>query len=175
MSAPEHTELPAAVLVRAARVGDSLAIAEIYNEGIEDKSATFETRLRSRGETAARIADRELIVVAERGGEIIGWAGVTPYSERAVYASIGVYAVYVARSARGAGVGRVLLAELVAEARRRGLHKLLAKIFVTNGPSLAIARACGFREVGVHYRHGQLDDQWIDVILVELLLDEGAS
>ena len=159
------------LVVRAARVGDSLAIAEIYNEGIEDGTATFETRLRSRGETAARIADRELIVIAERGGEVLGWAGVTPYSERAVYASIGVYAVYVARSARGAGVGRTLLAELIEEARRRGLHKLLAKIFVTNGASLAIARSCGFREVGVHYRHGRLNGDWIDVILVELLLD----
>jgi phosphinothricin acetyltransferase len=158
-------------VVRPARVGDSLAIAEIYNEGIEDGTATFETRLRSRGETAARIADREAIVVADRGGEVIGWAGITPYSERACYASIGVYAVYVARDARGNGVGRALLRGIIEAGRERGLHKLMAKIFVSNGPSLAIARSCGFREVGVHEHHGQLEGQWIDVVLVELLLD----
>jgi phosphinothricin acetyltransferase len=161
-------------VVRPARVGDALAIAEIYNEGIEDGTATFETRLRSRGETAARIADREPILVADRSSQIVGWAGITPYSERAAYATIGVYAVYVARSARGGGVGTVLLRELVAHARDQGMHKLLANIFVGNAASLAIARACGFREVGMQERHGQLDGCWIDVWLVELLLDGGA-
>lgn len=160
------------VEIRPARVGDALAIAEIYNEGIEDGTATFETRLRSRAETAARIADRELIVVAADDGNVVGWAGVTPYSERAVYASIGDYAVYVARAARGRGIGAMLLDGLVAAARENGLHKLLAKIFVTNQASLALARRCGFREVGVHERHGHLGDRWIDVVLVELLLDD---
>lgn len=161
--------------IRPARVGDSLAIAEIYNEGIEELNATFETRLRSRGETAARIADKDLILVAVRDGVVIGWAGVTPYSERAAYASIGIYAVYVARDARGGGVGVQLLDALVREARDRGLHKLLAMIFVSNQSSLAIARKAGFREVGLHERHGQLEGKWIDVILVEQLLDGGTQ
>jgi len=160
--------------VRPARVGDALAIAEIYNEGIESGAATFETRLRTRAETAARIADRELIVVAAENGEVVGWAGVTPYSDRPVYASIGDYAVYVARAARGRGVGATLLAALVEESRARGLHKLLAKIFVTNVASLAVAKRCGFREVGVHERHGKVNGEWIDVVLVELLLDGDA-
>jgi phosphinothricin acetyltransferase len=106
---------------------------------------------------------------------VVGWARAGEYSDRCVYAGVGEYAVYVARRARGDGVGRALLRSLAEEAQRRGYYKLLSRIFPENGASLAIARACGFREVGVHRRHGKLDGEWKDTVVVELLLGEAAD
>jgi L-amino acid N-acyltransferase YncA len=80
----------------------------------------------------------------------------------------------VARRARGDGVGRELLQALATEAEHRGYHKLLSRIFPENAASLALARACGFREVGVHRKHGKLDGAWKDTVVVERLLGEAA-
>src|SRR5206468_3466741 len=113
-------------------------------------------------------------LVAESDGAVVGWASWSPYSDRPVYAGIGEYTVYIARAARGAGAGTALLAALVEEAERRGLHKLTSKIFPENEASLATARRLGFREVGVHRRHARLDREWRDVVVVERLLGPAA-
>lgn len=161
--------------MRPARAGDAERIAAIYNEGIEERVATFETRPRGAGEVAEWLAGPLPVVVAERDGEIAGFARVSPYSDRCVYGGVGEHGVYVARSARGAGLGRALLEEVAAAAQAAGLYKLTARIFTTNGASLAAHRAAGFREVGVQRRHGRLDGEWRDVVLVERLLGEAAG
>jgi phosphinothricin acetyltransferase len=92
-----------------------------------------------------------------------------------VYDGVGEHGVYVARTARGTGIGRMLLADLCAASERAGLYKLTARILTDNAASLAVHRAAGFREVGVQQRHGKLDGEWKDVVLVERLLGEAAQ
>src|SRR5437762_600654 len=124
------------------------AVAAIYNQGIADRDATFETEPRRPGDLQA-----DLLLVAERDGRVVGWAAVAAYSDRCVYAGVGEYTIYVDRAARGAGLGRDLLEALAGAARDAGYYKLVGKLFTTNAASIALARRCGFREVGVHERH----------------------
>jgi L-amino acid N-acyltransferase YncA len=164
------------VHIRPAEPADADAIAAIYNEGIADRIATFETVARGPEDVVGWMAeDAPPVVVAEEDGEVVGWARAGEYSDRCVYAGVGEYAVYVARAARGRGVGGALLEALATEAAERGYYKLLSRIFPENAASLALARASGFREVGVHRRHGKLDGEWKDTVVVERLIGEAAS
>lgn len=157
--------------VRPAAPADAVAVAEIYNQGIEERQATFETRPRTAEDCASEL-ERTLVGVGD--GRVVAWAAIVPYSPREVYSGVGEFSIYVDRVARGAGVGRLLLEELCAYAERLGYHKLLGKIFPANEASLGLMRSCGFREVGRHLRHARLDDEWRDVIVVERLLGEAA-
>jgi phosphinothricin acetyltransferase len=161
--------------IRAASVGDVDAIAAIYNEGIEERVATFETRPRTSADVAAWLADELPFVVATDGDAVVGFAKVSPYSDRCVYAGVGEHGVYVARSARGRGLGRALLEALCAESARAGLYKLTSRIFADNGASRAVHLAAGFDEVGVQRRHGRLDGEWKDCVLVERLLGPASA
>ena len=112
------------VQVRNATLDDAPAIAEIYNQGIEDRVATYETEPRSTEEQQAwlrAIADRYPTVVAQIDGEIVGWACAGPYRARECYRGIGEFSMYVRRDWRGCGVGDLLLAGLISEAERLGL------------------------------------------------------
>ena len=162
---------------RLARPEDAAAVARIYNEGMADRLATFETRSRSAEDVGRWLgAGFPFVVVAdETSGEVVGWASAPPYRpDRDAYAGVAEFSVYVARSARGRGAGRAAMEALVAEAERRGLWKLVSRIFPENEASLALCRSLGFREVGIYRRHGRLDGEWRDVVVVELLLGEAA-
>ena len=166
------------MLARSARVEDAPAITAIYNQGIEDRMATFETRPRTAAEVAALLVDRlptYSAVVVESGGRTLGFAWTAPYSPRPCYAGIGEFSVYVDRDARGMGVGRVALARLIGECERRGFWKLTSRVFADNRASLRLCRALNFREVGIHERHARLDGIWKDVVVVERLLGAAAS
>jgi L-amino acid N-acyltransferase YncA len=157
--------------VRGARSEDAEAIAGIHGQGIEERVATFQTRIPQAAEIAAEIAGGRLMVVAEQHGRVVGWASVGPYDDaHDYYSGVGEATLYVDREARRAGAGRALLNGLAGEAQRRGFHKLIGKIFTSNVPSIAMVKSCGWREVGVHHRHGRLDHEWKDVLVVELLL-----
>ena len=109
--------------------------------------------------------------IARIYGQGISERAATPYDDpHDYYAGVGEATLYVDRVARGAGAGRALLEALAEEAARRGYHKLTGKIFTSNEPSIGLVRSCGWREVGVHHRHGRLDGEWKDVLVVELLL-----
>jgi L-amino acid N-acyltransferase YncA len=158
---------------RPARPEDAEAIAAIYNEGIEDRLATFETRLRSAEDIIPWFDDGFPFVVVEAEGGVVAWASAAPYRPgREAYVGIGEFSVYVARAERGRGAGRSAMEALVAEARSRGFWKLVSRVFPENEASLRLCRALGFREVGVYRRHGKLDGAWRDVVVVELLLDD---
>jgi L-amino acid N-acyltransferase YncA len=161
------------VTVRPAAPGDAAAVARIYNEGIEDRIATFETRPRTPVDMEARIAD-EPMIVAERAGAVVGFASWVTYSPREAYAGVGDYTVYVARGARGARVGSALIRQLLVEAEAAGMWKLMSRIFTTNDASIALAHRHGFRDVGLHLKHGRLDGEWRDVLVVERLLGPAA-
>jgi L-amino acid N-acyltransferase YncA len=164
------------VHIRPARREDADAIAEIHNQGIEDRSATFETLPRRRDQVATRIADAgQPVMVAERGGRVIGWAAVTRANDRWTQSGVGEYTIYVDRAARSVGVGVLLLRGLLEEAERRGYWKLVGRIFTTNHSSLALARRCGFYDVGIHRRHGRMGGEWKDVLVVERLLGRAAE
>ena len=163
------------VRVRLARAADAGSVAEIYNQGIAERGATFETDPRTPADLARRIEedpDRFPVLVAEEAGSILGWASMAPYRDRRCYAGVGEFSVYIHRDARGRGVGRLLLAELLVEGRRRGYWKLLSRVFPSNAASLALCRALGFREVGTYEKHARLDGRWLDVVIVERLIPE---
>jgi len=160
------------VTIRPARPEDAPAVAAIYNEGIAGRQATFEARPREPEEVAAWLQEDGLLLVAAEGERILGWARMTPYSDRSVYAGGGEYGVYVAGAARGRGVGRELLDALCREAEASGHHKLIGRMFAANAASRALARAAGFREIGLERRHGRLDGEWRDCVPVERLLGE---
>ena len=164
------------VEVRVAQLRDAADIARIHNQGIEERSATFEIDPRRPEQVEAKIADPEQpLIVAERDGEVVGWAGVSRANDRCTQAGVGEYTIYVDRDTRGGGVGVPLLEGLAAEAERHGYWKLVGRIFTTNEPSLALARRCGFYDVGIHRRHGRLAGEWKDVLLVERLLGDAAQ
>jgi L-amino acid N-acyltransferase YncA len=161
------------LLVRPAAISDASAIAAIYNQGIADRSSTFESEPRTAEERAEWLAARGVglpVLVAELGGAVVGWAAVSAYSPRGCYRGIGEASVYVDRDCRGQGVGRALLGAIVVEAEARGFWKLIGRVFASNQASLTLCRRCGFREVGTHERHAKLDGRWIDVVVVERLI-----
>jgi phosphinothricin acetyltransferase len=162
---------PPTVRVRAAEPPDAPRIAAIHAEAIAERQSTFDTHAPPVAELVERMtAPNHLLLVAERAGAVVGWAAAAPYSTRPAYAGIAECSIYVTATARGAGVGSRLAEELATTADRRGLHKLLGKLFPANEASRRLVERCGFRTVGVHIRHGQLDGEWRDVVLVERLL-----
>jgi L-amino acid N-acyltransferase YncA len=163
--------------IRPARHEDAPTIADIYNEGIAERTATFETEPRSAADMLARLdqSGRFPLLIAESDGVVIGWAGLSSYRPRACYAGIAEFSIYLERRVRGRGVGRQLLEALVATARSHGYWKLVSRIFPFNAASRSLCRACGFREVGVYEKHARLDGRWTDVIIVERLIPENLT
>jgi L-amino acid N-acyltransferase YncA len=161
------------LVVDPARPADAEDIAAIYNEAIAERSATFETRARSRAEIVGRIEESRLpFLVARHGGAVVGWAALSPYSDRPAYAGVAECSVYVAPTARGRGIGTRLVEAVAEAAKQEGIYKLLGKLFMTNIASVKLVERGGFRTVGIHQRHGRLDGEWRDVLLVERLLEE---
>lgn len=162
---------PASALCpRDATIEDAEAIAAIYNEGIADRIATFETRPRTAQDIAGWLGGRYPVVVVEDGPASVAFASTSEYRPRACYAHIAEFSVYVARAHRGRGAGRVALTALFERARAAGFGKLLSRVFVDNAASRALLASLGFREVGTYEKHGQLDGVWRDVVIVEKLL-----
>lgn len=156
---------------RIATPDDAPAIAAIYNEGIEDRIATFETRPRSAADVRLWFDNvRFPIVVVEEGGRVIAFASTSLYRPRECYAGIAEFGVYVARASRGRGAGRVAMLALFEAARAAGFWKLVSRIFVENHASRTLMQTVGFREVGIYEKHGQLDGVWRDCVIVERLL-----
>lgn len=167
-----------ATVVRVAGAGDAEAIARIYNQGIEDRVATFETEPRTAAQVASALADkgdRFPTVVVERAGVVVAFAGAGPYRSRPCYAGVAEHSVYVDRAARGTGAGRLALEALCRLYEERGFWKLCSRIFPENGPSLILHERAGFRVVGTYRRHGRLDGAWRDCVIVERLLGEAAA
>ncbi len=158
------------MLARVANLNDATVIAFIYNQGIEDRLATFETRLRSAEEVRLWFGGRYPIVAVEDGEEVIGFASASTYRSRECYAGIAEFSVYVERAARGRGVGRLAMQALLEAAEAAGFWKLVSRVFVENTASRALLRSSGFREVGTYEKHGRLDGVWRDVVIVEKLL-----
>jgi L-amino acid N-acyltransferase YncA len=161
--------------IRPARLDDAPQVAAIYNHGIQERQATFETRPRRPNEIEGWLEEgRPFLVATDEDDRIVGFARLSAYSVRKAYAGVGEHGVYVSPDQRGRGVGLKLLNALADAAEQAGYHKLTSRVFTTNAASLKLHKAAGFTEVGVQKRHGQLDGEWKDTMLVERLLGEAA-
>jgi phosphinothricin acetyltransferase len=166
-------ELSMPLRVRKAQREDSATIALIYNQGIEDRIATFETHPRSPQEVEAWFDGVHPIIVVETSArDIVAFASTSSYRPRDCYAGIAEASVYVRRDARRQGAGRVALTGLLDAAREAGFWKLVSRVFVENAASRALIQSVGFREVGIYEKHGKLDGVWRDVVIVERLIPE---
>jgi phosphinothricin acetyltransferase len=157
---------------------DAAAIARIHNDGIADRVATFETEPRTAEDVARLLTERGSrwpTVVVERDGAVIAWAGASEYRPRECYAGVAEFSVYVARDARGTGAGRAAMEALVATCEGRGMWKLVSRVFPENDASRRLLAGVGFREVGTYHRHGKLDGEWRDTVIVERLIGEAAG
>ena len=163
--------MSATLHARRAMPDDAPAIAQIYNQGIADRVATFETSPRSAEDVRAWFDGVHPIVVVEGDQAIVAFASTSIYRPRACYSGIAEFSVYVARAQRGRGAGRLAMEALISAAEQAGLWKLLSRVFVENAASRTLLRSLGFREVGIYEKHGRLDGIWRDVVIVERLIE----
>jgi len=162
-------------VIRPAEPGDAAGIAAVYNEGIAERQATFETEPRTAADIEPWIGASLPLLVAADGDRVLGWAKLGEYSDRCCYAGVAEVSVYVGRGARGRGVGRELVKAICATAEQDGFVKLIGLLFPENDGSRALFRAAGFDDVGTFRRHGRLDGEWRDVLVVERLIGPAAE
>ena len=155
-----------------ASLDDIPAMTQIYNEGIEDRDGTFETRPRSHDDVRAWFDGVHPLVVVERDGRLVAFGSTASYRSRDCYAGIAEFSVYVSRAVRGQGAGRVAMEALIAAAAQAGYWKLVSRIFVENTASRSLMARVGFREVGIYEKHGKLDGVWRDAVIVERIIPE---
>ncbi len=158
---------------RPARPIDASAIAAIYNQGIAERSSTFETTLRSAEDVLEWIkaaARFPVLVAVDSRDVVLGWAGLSAYRSRACYSGVAEFSIYIDSQARGRGAGKLLLNRLIEEASALGYWKLLSRVFPFNAASRALCHGCGFREIGTYEKHAKLDGLWLDVVIVERLI-----
>ena len=153
-------------IIDAMHTADWVSVRSIYSEGVTTGQATFETEAGdwASWNDAHMPAPR---LVARDTERVLGWAALSPVSGRCVYGGGADVSVYVAVSSRGKGIGAKLLRGLIAASEREGIWTLQAGIFPENVASVALHRACGFREVGRRERLGQLHGVWRDVLIFE--------
>ena len=167
---PENLPDPAIVLIRDMAPADADAVLRIYAEGIATGHATFEADVPDWDRFFSGKRERPRLV-AEAGGEVVGWAACGSFSSRPVYRGVVEHSVYVAEAARGLGVGRTLLSAFLEEAEAAGIWLVESRIFPENKGSLALHLACGFRVVGRYHRmgkmpYGPMAGRWRDCIIV---------
>jgi len=154
------------VELRPMQADDWQAVAEIYWDGMRDGLATFQTEVPSwKDWDASHLRGHRL--VADLLGEVVGWAALSPASRRRCYLGVVENSIYVARSARGLGIGRALLEALIAGAEVAGIWTIQTSIFPENRASLALHERCGFRVVGTRERFAKRDGVWRDTVFHE--------
>jgi L-amino acid N-acyltransferase YncA len=152
--------------IEAMQSTDWPAVERIYLEGIADGNATFETESPGWEKWNAGHYPHSRLVAKEDSG-LVAWAALSPVSSRRVYRGVAEVSIYVATSARGKGIGKRLLAELVRHSEQNEIWTLQAGIFPENSASIVLHKACGFREIGVRERIGQLGGRWRNTVLLE--------
>lgn len=170
---------PTGLVIRPATVADLPAVFDIYNEQVFHGVATFDTEPRLVGRDDGWLTKRDPlrrpVVVAESGGRIVGWGSLSDWSEKKGYARTVENSVYVLKEARGGGVGRAIMEDLIRRAPGCGIAVITARIAAGAPESVAMHRSLGFREIGVQRRCGEKFGRLLDVVLMDLHLDEAAG
>ena len=160
--------------VRPASAVDAEGILEIYNRAVTSTTDTFDLVPRTLEQQLAWLGDHAgahpAVVAVEGNGTVLGFGSLSPYRPRPAYATTVEDSVYVAESARGRGIGRALLVDLVRLGREHGFHSVVGRIVGHNEVSIGLHRACGFTEVGVEREVGRKFNRWLDVVVMQLLL-----
>lgn len=162
-------------MTRMAVKRDSDEIACIYNQGIEDRIATFETAFRKAGDIDLWLDSAHPVVVGTMDDRVVSFAASFPYSNRACYAGVSEFSIYVHRNYRKRGIGKPTLERLILECRSRGTWKLVSRVFPENNASRKMLKSIGFREVGIYEKHGKLDGEWKDTVIVEYIINENIA
>lgn len=145
---------------------DADAVLAVYQAGLDSGQASFETAAPDwAGFDAARLPGHRW--VATDGDDLLGWVAVSPVSARPVYAGVVEHSVYVAAAARGRGVGRALLQQLIASTEAAGIWTIQSGVFPENAASLVLHERLGFRTIGTRERIGRHHGRWRDVVLLE--------
>lgn len=155
---------------RPAERRDAVRIAAIYNQGMADRTATFETTERDDQAILAWFDLGYPIFVACADDAVMAYAVAFPSSARPCYEGVREFSVYVAREGRGRGFGALAMEALIADCTARQWWKLMSRVFPENMASRRLLNRLGFREIGLHEKHARLDGVWRDVIVVEKLL-----
>ena len=152
---------------RELAIEDWQQVKDIYEEGISTGNATFQTAAPTWEEWDSSHVKNSRIVAVDEDNNILGWAALTPVSGRCVYAGVGEVSVYVSSQARGKGIGKALLNELIQQSEQNGFWTLTAGVFPENEASLKIHQQAGFKVLGVRERIGKMNDKWRDTVLLE--------
>jgi phosphinothricin acetyltransferase len=173
-SLPSVTTAPTLV-IRLATAADAGAIAEIYNREVTETTATFDLVPRSVEAQRAWLADRSgafaaIVGVDVATREVVAFASLSPYKQRAAYSTTVENSIYVRRDVAGRGVGKQMMAHLIDVARESGFHSIMARIEASSAASRALHAACGFELVGVERQVGRKFNRWLDVAVMQLLL-----
>ena len=160
--------------VRPATIDDAEAIRAIYNPEVLESTVTFDLVPRSLAEQQAWLDQRSgahlAVVAVDDTGTILGFASLSPYRDRPAYATTVEDSVYVHRDHQGEGVGKALLADLLERARLHGFHAVMARIVGDHDASIALHRSVGFDIVGTEREVGRKFGQWLDVVIMQVLL-----
>jgi L-amino acid N-acyltransferase YncA len=137
---------------------DLEAIADIYNQGVRTRQATFDTNERTANDVRAWLEDvSHPLFVAEEDGRVLGWVHASSYRSRACYSGVAEFSIYVAEKARGQGVGDTLMKAFIPACEAQGIWKILSRIFPENTASRNLCKRHGFREVGIYEKHAKLE------------------
>jgi L-amino acid N-acyltransferase len=166
-----------AIVLRAARTADAEQIRTIYNYEVDHTTATFDLVPRSLADQETWLAARSgafatVVAVDETTDSVLGFASLSPYKERAAYRTSVEDSVYVARSAQGLGIGRLLVNQVLDVAASHGFHAVFARIEASGTASRRLHAACGFELVGVERQVGRKFGRWLDVAVMQCLLHE---
>jgi len=163
-----------ALSVRPAIVDDAEAIRAIYNPEVLESTVTFDLVPRTLDEQRAWLQARSgahaVLVAEDDAPEVVGFASLSPYKDRPAYSTTVEDSVYVRRDQQGRGVGRLLLAELVALATSHGFHAMVARIVGDHEASIRLHASLGFDVVGTEREVGRKFGRWLDVVVMQRLL-----
>jgi L-amino acid N-acyltransferase YncA len=160
-------------IVRSATEDDLPGILEIYNDAILNTIATFDTEpqtLEEKREWRRDSADPYVVLVAERAGNVVGWASLRCFRAKAAYRYTAENSVYVRKDRQAEGIGTALMRRLVAVGAENGFHTIIAGIAGDNSPSVRLHKRFGFEVVGVEREVGYKFERWIDVTWMQKML-----
>jgi L-amino acid N-acyltransferase YncA len=162
--------------IRNATQNDLQMIADIYNQGIRTRQATFDINERTAEDVRSWLGDeKHPLLVAEKDNRVLGWVHASSYRSRECYSGVAEFSIYVAEKAKGQGVGDLLMKAFIPACESVGIWKILSRIFPENTASHTLCKRHGFREVGTYEKHAKLEGVWKDVVIVERLIESNLT